>query len=240
MEMSGYNDKSEALELAKTWFKDNWKTSSDYQISDPKTFKGAPLPEELRKNVHFKSGIYYISFLYEIVSAYRKHDPLIPDSIIKELFWWEKRGGQCIYLSALLYALFLEGRVAKEQDMQFCQGVHMHKCREDNPIGLMMGKEHAGLHAWITVKDAVIDISIRQEELFFDFKGTPIVAGEAPEGLNYYGFVETKDVAKGYCRDSAKEAGTYYLDWIKEHRLVASKVYSDFLEKRINEFKSLL
>lgn len=224
-------DNQEALDWIITEFEQNWIVGLDYREENPISFKGKELSEDIKRDAFFQKNIFYIRKLYSFIS-YEEDGEELPIFAKKEITRWEHNGGQCIYLSALLYSLLLHDKVADAASMCLCQGYYNHMCREDNLLGMMMGKEHRGLHAWLELNEAVIDISIRQEENFFDFKGRPIILGEVPEGLSLIGYKETHKTAKDYGRTIAREGGTVYLEWIKDHSLAASRLFLDFMKRK--------
>ncbi|MNV53182.1 hypothetical protein D3C71_1453110 [compost metagenome] len=236
MDIHSYDNVEEAFPIVKDLFENKWHTSFEYNYKDMIRFTGSDLPEDISSNSLFGAYVYYIMTLYDIV-AYRSPRDILPMDIVAEAIEWDSNGGQCIYLASLLYALFLEDKIVKEDQMVFCQGMYMHMCREDFPMGFLLGGEHSGLHAWIEVKGAVVDISIRQEEDFFDFKDEPYIMGKVPDGLTMMGYKETKDVAKRYCRDAAKKANTYYLEWLNKHRIAAHENFLKYLENELRSAK---
>jgi hypothetical protein len=136
---------------------------------------------------------------------------------IDEIQHWEEKGGLCIMLSVLTYALFQKTGVANEQEMRFVQGYYQHKSRTDSWIVSMLPQNHIGLHAWITIQGAVVDISIRQEEQFFDFGSTPFIAGKVPEGMTMTGFSEPKKTVNKYIELFAKKAKLSPEQWLDRH-----------------------
>lgn len=206
-------------------FEEDWIVGLDYKKETPISFKGEELSGDIKRDAFFQKNIFYIMELYSYVS-YEKDGAELPIFAKKEITRWEQKGGQCIYLSALLYSLLLHDKVADATSMSLCQCYYAHMYRADNPLGMMMGKEHRGLHAWLELNNGVIDISIRQEEYFFDFKGQPIIIGKVPEGLSLIGYKETHKTAKDYGRMIAREGEAVYLDWIKNHSLAASRLFS--------------
>lgn len=213
----------ESKEEIFNYFNTHRITSFDYENGTPESFKGSMLDDDLARNPFLQKNLYYIMNIQDYIQ-YPKGNEL-PEMTVKEATRWDKDGGQCIYLSALLYCLLVNDKVVSPEDIHLCQGYYEHDCREDNLIGMMMGETHVGLHAWLELKGSIIDISIAQEHEFFDFKDKPFILGEVPEGMNLIGFRETNNTAKNYCRRIAKESGTVYLDWIKFHSQTATNMF---------------
>jgi hypothetical protein len=223
IELSDSTDEA-MLEKIIERYNNDWLVGFNYSKATPIYFAGMDLDESIKRNPFFQKNIYYIMHLYEYTS-YQDQGEKLPDFAKKEMTHWEQIGGQCIYLSALMYCLLVHDKVVHETEINLCQGLYKHKCREDNPLGMLFGEEHKGLHCWLEVKDAIIDVSIRQEEAFFDFKGSPLVIGKLPEGLSFIGFRETRKTAKDYGRKIAKENGHKYQEWIAAHSVAATKLF---------------
>jgi hypothetical protein len=86
-------------------------------------------------------------------------------------------------------------------------------------------KIQSGLHAFITVDNCVVDLSIKQEACVFNFEnGNEFILGEIPKEMTLGGWIEGKSIAKKYAREIAKSSGMNYLDWIEKHMLYAYNV----------------
>lgn len=229
MEKHNIKDLENGIQLVKSMYKEKFITSFDYDDLEMERFSGAKLNESLTSNIDFISNLSYIGFLFEIIREWSFVETDLPKPIANELLEWEQDGGQCIYLSFLLYALLRHDGIS-DSNITYCQGMYWHKCRDDNPLGKLLGENQSGLHAWLEVKGAIVDISIGQEEQFFDFKGPAMVLGELPSGLDFYGFRELKSTPKEYARKAARKMGTTYVDWVQAHKREALKRYLDHLE----------
>ncbi|MDH6674252.1 hypothetical protein M2277_004944 [Paenibacillus sp. LBL] len=229
MELHNIKDLESGIQLVKSMYNEKFITSFDYESKEMERFKGLKLNGSLASNIDFISSLSYIGFLFEIIRDWNPTGTDLPKPILDELFEWEKNGGQCIYLSFLLYALLRNDGIS-DSNITYCQGMYWHKCRDDNPLGKLLGENQSGLHAWLEVKGAIVDISIGQEEQFFDFKGPAMVLGELPSGLDYYGFRESKSTPKEYARKAARKMGLTYVEWVSTHKREALKRYIDHLE----------
>lgn len=229
MEIHNINDLESGMQLVKSMYKEKFITSFDYESKEMERFYGVKPNESLLKNIDFISNLSYIGFLFEIIGEWSFAKTDLPKPLANELLEWEQDGGQCIYLSFLLYALLRHDGIS-DSNITYCQGMYWHKCREDNPMAKVFGENHSGLHAWLEVKGAIVDISIGQEEEFFDFRGPAIVLGELPSGLDYYGFREAKSTPKEYARKAARKMGKTYVEWVSTHKREALKRYIDHLE----------
>lgn len=205
-------------------FKEKWKTGFNYSKATPVHFLGESLGE-LEKSPMLQKNIYYCLLLYQY-SAYLDKGEDLNDIAKKEVTKWECDGGLCIYLSALLYSLLIHDKLCNENEIRYCQGLYRHECRTDNILGQFFGKNQYGLHAWLELNSgAILDIAIKQEEQFFEFKERPYITGKVPEGLELIGFREVTKTAKDYARMAAKSSGMKYNDWIDMHSREATKAY---------------
>lgn len=92
-------------------------------------------------------------------------------------------------------------------------------------LGQFLGKTQYELHVWLELRGAILDIAIKQEEQFFEFKEKPFITGKVPEGLELIGYREVTKTAKDYARTAAKSNGMKYNDWIAMHSRAATKAY---------------
>ncbi|MBG9733296.1 hypothetical protein [Paenibacillus alvei] len=92
-------------------------------------------------------------------------------------------------------------------------------------LGQFLGKTQYGLHAWLELQGAILDIAIKQEEQFFEFEEKPFIIGKVPEGLELIGYREVTKTAKDYARTATKSNGMKYNDWIAMHSREAKKAY---------------
>lgn len=216
------------------FFNTDWISSFDYTAGTTTTFKGSTLNKDLARNPFFHKNLHYVMDIQNYIQDFmaRPRDSKLPKMTLDEITTWERNGGQCIYLSALLCELLLYDKVVSPDDIYLCQGYYKHECREDNAIGMLMGKTHIGLHAWLEIKGSIVDISIAQEDQFFDFKGQPFILGEAPEGMDLIGFKEPRETAKNYCRKIARENGSVYLDWIKMHSQSSTRRFLEMMKNK--------
>lgn len=199
---------------------DNWKTSYDYTKCVPKEFKSVDIDEKLSSNIDFFININYINKLFRYL-LYGESNKLIKEWVIKEVDEWEIMGGNCIYLSVLLYSLFKHDKIGCHSCVKYVQGFFRHEIRKDYPSFYPWSGQHNGLHAWLTVNGAIIDIAIMQQYPFFDFKNNPFILGNIPEGLIYMGYEESEKTVMEYVKDILDFSKKHYDLWICEHRLIA-------------------
>jgi len=210
------------IAFIKKSYSENWKTGYDYSNIEPKEFKSMNIDSRFSKEIYAPVFISYIYKLFRYLSTGNSDG--IDEWAIKEFEEWEIKGGNCIYLSVLLYSLLRHGCKICPDCIKYVQGFYRHEIRSDYPSFLPWNGQHNGLHAWITVNGAIIDISIMQQELFFDFKHNLMVFGEIPEGLIYMGFEETDDTVKSYLKDILEFSKMPYELWIRKHQLNALHV----------------
>jgi len=231
------------IEFISKQFRRKWKTSFLYKKKNVKKFDSKPLNNTLMRDIDFTKFIAYISNIYDYLLTGDTHG--IEEWIIKEVEEWEIKGGMCIYLSVLLYSLLSSELKICTDCLRYVQGFYRHDIREDYPSFFPWAGQHNGIHSWITLDDSIIDIAIRQQEYFFDFKGKPFVLGDIPEGLTYMGFIESKVIVNGYIREILDFSKMHYDTWIRKHTINALKVtISDLeaekkhLENIFNEIKT--
>lgn len=233
-------------------FLDRWITGYDYRKATPETFYGKDIPAHIADHPMFYASIIYVETLYR--QAMLRHscennesewmnqaetngelDDI--DQVVKdELISWENKGGQCIYLSTLLYMLLLYHELGTENSLSYVQGYYIHLLREEyRSLKVQIWPPvHSGLHAWIELDGSVMDISIRQEEDFFDFQGKPYILGKVPEGLQLYGYREVRKTPKSYARMIAKGSGMKLEDWVQHHVSASLRIATKFLQSRMN------
>lgn len=186
--------------------------------------KGDALPFSVTGHPEFAKIIFYVSEIFETLNSYSERN--IPWEYMNEAFKANTNGQLCVYLSILTYSLFLHNNICNDKSMKYVQGYYWHKARKGNPIIEMMGEEHAGTHAWIIIKGAVVDISIKQEELFFDFGGYPIILGKVPDGLLLKGFVEPKKTVNKFVESFARNQNLTPQQWIELHNQRANELFN--------------
>jgi len=92
--------------------------------------------------------------------------------------------------------------------------------------------QHNCFHTWVTLNDAIIDVSIKQQYPFFDFKGKPFVFGEIPKGLIYMGWEESTETINRYTSEITEFSKMTLTDWLKHHLCNLTLVCHD-LEKEL-------
>ncbi|MEC2129338.1 hypothetical protein P9G84_10195 [Brevibacillus centrosporus] len=215
-------------------FLDRWITGYDYRKATPESFKGKDIPAHIANHPMFYASIIYMETLYKAVT-HGDFDDI--DQVVKdELISWESKGGQCIYLSTLLYMLLLYHELGTENNLSYVQGYYIHLLREEyrSLKVQILPPVHGGLHAWIVLDGSVMDISIRQEEDFFDFQGKPFILGKVPEGLNLYGYREVRKTPKSYARMIAKGSGMKVEDWVQNHVSASLRIATKLVQSRMN------
>lgn len=194
----------------KHWFSDI-KNSSDLVF-----FQGDALPSQVVSHSKFLPIIRYIAELFENANPYGEGHT--PKDTVDEVYHFEQNGQLCVYLSVLNYILFMEYGIADEKSMKYVQGYYHHESRKDNWMVSMLGKEHVGSHAWLLINKGIVDISIKQEEMFFKFEGYPAILGEVPAGLLLKGFTEPKKTVNKYVEQFAKRRKLTKEAWIAYHK----------------------
>lgn len=179
-----------------------YQTSYDYKIEDMKRYQS---------NFKFMPPFLgYIHNLMDLVYSRRFETHLAGKIGKEEVLKADSEGELCVYLSILHKCLMKEVGI----ESNFIQGFFHHKLRKDFPSFIPFGKNQQGNHAWLTVGKLVIDVSIRQQERFYDFKEMPYFLGQVPKNFGLYGWEDNKVVEKYVDKFRGNKS---YDRWIKEH-----------------------
>lgn len=208
--------------IIKNW-EEKWITGYDYKRATPEVFNGAAFPFDPLDRAELIRCFLYVEKIF--AESYEGDPHTLPELARQEVARSERAGGLCIYLSVLLHCLLMESKIAGPEEIRLVQGYHSHELRKDFPFE--WGKWHSGLHSWLVWGDIVLDVSIRQEEQFFDFKGRPYILGKVPDGLDLVGFREPKKTPMKYARRYAKESGLQLDAWIRQHVMASCDVALD-------------
>ena len=207
------------LEFTISTFEKKWRMSHDYRSAAPTVFESNPLDFAIKSNTEFMSFVCYLAFLTDSMVT-GKHSAMDMWAR-REIVEWDQRGGLCIYASVLLWCLIRENSIVADSELKYIQGLYNHPT---NHSVMMMFDDittNTGLHAFITVKGAVVDFSIYQEACVFDLGDYPFIIGEIPDGMILSGWVESEGVIKEYAREIAEFSGMTYHEWIAKHNKYA-------------------
>lgn len=229
MEMKQFDDPATVPADVYDIIKSKFIAGFDYTLEPATRFLGDKLPAEFVHESKLAKLEMCVTYIMHLFSAVKDWDfSEIGDDVIKaEVKRWETKGGQCIYFSVLLHMLLVEEGVVPADRLSLVQGWYEHDI-DVNYAGLlaqMMGHRHFGMHCWLTLDDAVIDVSIRQEERFFEFKGGgPLIVGEVPDGLEMRGWVESSKTIDRYMKRFAIKCEMDLNRWKLMHRKEAVRV----------------
>ena len=226
----------ELAEFAAGIFKSHWKTSYDYQKTDPIIFQSLPIDGKILKHTDFMSSAVYISELTQKALSYRWNE--IEGLAGKELKAWDAKGGLCIYLSILHFCLLLESKAVREDELCMVQGFYRHPTHGILSIFSNLAIQ-SGVHAFISVQGAVVDFSIQQEASTFDFGEKEFIIGDIPDEMEMVGWTEGKHLVKQYAREIARSSGLNYFEWIEQHKINSYKLASKELNKELVRLKRL-
>lgn len=218
-----------------------WHTSHDYRITEPVYFESKKISNKIMLDAQFMAIAIYISFLTDKMLEF--DFTAIEQFTGTEILEWDKKGGLCIYLSVLHYCLLLETRIVKEEDLKFIQGFYSHPSHGIMSIFANCITQ-SGLHAFITVENAIVDFSIKQEACVFNFEdGNEFIMGRIPYEMMLGGWIEGKQIAKKYAREIAKVSGINYFEWIDKHMIYAYEIglkelreNSKIMENKIHDY----
>lgn len=182
-----------------------WKTTFNYLVYRPKQFFSKPLIIPGGSSFEFKK---YMDYCYLLSNTFTKKD---------EVARYQEKNGISIYFSVVLYWLLVSFGVLNEKKLRFCQGYFTYKL-EDSPTP----RYRAGVHAWLCYNGSTIDVTIWRQKAGFDFEkhgfNPPLIVGELPEGLEWFGFDENKSLVKEYARKFARESGKTFYEWVNFHK----------------------
>lgn len=228
-------------------FKDHHFVGYDYRKHKPKEFKGGELDKDIKGSNEFMSAIYYVGMIYdsirnnnfEILLHFMDEVPELKEYnsfLGGEAARAEQSGEICIYCSIVLYSLIKKGCPQARHKLKYCQGLFRHQLREDFPSFIPFNKCQLGLHSWITVGDAVVDLTIGQNDYFFDFGETmPYVVGKCHEGMELIGHEELDAVVEKYKKKYAKAAGKDVELWILAHQRAGAQATIKMLQEMLEE-----
>lgn len=215
--------------LCDTLYDNGWQTSYDYLKYQPKIFSSKPLvtPKGTMRDL-----VKYIDYCYLLSRNSHQKD---------EASRYSKNRGLSIYTSVVLYWLLSFWGVVDERKLKYYQGYFRYKTKGDDAGS--SPRYRAGMHAWLSYQDSVIDVTIWQQENFFDFKkrgfNLPAILGDLPDGLGLVGFEEYSSLVKDYARGFAKDSGMTFYDWIDYHRQQAELLHEVRIQEPDNNAFSL-
>ncbi len=191
-----------------------WKSTFNYSKRSPTKFVAKTL--EIPKG-SLSAFTKYVDYCYLLSRNYTDKD---------EAARYRENHGTSIYFSVVLYWLLVYFGVLNEKRLQLCQGYFSYRMREDK---VPEPKYRAGLHAWLSYNDSVIDVTIWEQEELFDFgkRGfkIPVITGNIPEGITMIGFEEDRRLAKEYARKFARDSELTFCEWVNYHGQQADLLY---------------
>lgn len=226
------------IEFTAERFKKEYKTSYEYTKDNIISYSSKELNKILESESSFAVSINYISTLFDYLLTGNTHD--ISNDVLDEVTEWEIKGASCTYFSVLLYYLITIQNVACKDCVKLVQGFYRHEIRNDYPTFYPWAGQHNGIHSWITIQNSIIDIAIKQQERFFDFKGKPYVMGEIPEGLIYMGWEESKDTALLYLNDILKFSKKNLHEWFNMHFKNSINAFIDMHKEILSSVDKLI
>jgi hypothetical protein len=220
---STYNyEKKVVHHLKEQW---NSKIRNEKEFS---LYKGKKFEKEEVNHPDFLKTFLYVGELFQATEWDNRTKGLkqFDERIGKELVKWEANGEMCLHLSVLTYLLLEKYGVFTDKEMKLIQGYFLHKARKDNPFASAIANIHVGIHAWLSIKGKIIDLSIGQERDFFDFKGMDVIIGEVPEGMTFKGFQEPRKVVQKHAKRYSKFLNMTDEEWIEMHVQEANQFFN--------------
>lgn len=218
----------ELISFVNTFYNKNWIRGNSYTKQKPNLMESKTLPD-IVKTKEMAIALYY---LHQLVKSSDTNNFSTLDNIDtmvgNELRYWEDKGGYCIYVSILAYALFTRNHILSPSDISYFQGYYDFKLREDFPSFIPFPERQLGIHAWLVVKGSVLDFTANQNKTVFDFKFTDLemVLGEFPKGYNLYGFKESEKTIEGYYKLFSEHIGLSVEEWLERHTKVMNELYT--------------
>lgn len=207
-----------------SYIKKDWD-SKVKNAKELETFKGKPFKTEELRQPSYMKVVLYVGDLFRGLENYVPSPRLdqFDPRIEQELKKWESEGELCLHLTVISYALFEKYGVFNDKEMKLVQGYFWHEARKDNPLAMALANIHVGIHSWLSVKGRVVDLTIGQEKMFFDFKGQEVIMGEVPEGMLLKGFEEPKKVVQKHLKRYADFLGMTPEEYIQFHHKEATR-----------------
>lgn len=211
--------------------KHHWQ-SRVRNVKDLEVFQGKEIESQVKKNPSYIKVILYVKELFEasgyVEASFLKHKTLKPAHELRE---WEHKGEICLYLSVVAYVLFEKLGVFSDKEMKLVQGYFLHEVQKENVLAYAMGRIHVSVHAWLSIKGSVIDLSIGQERDFFDFEEEDIITGIVPEKLTLKGFGEPKKVVQKHLKRYVNFANMQEEEWVEMHLSEANHMLEEIMKK---------
>lgn len=204
--------------------KNKWFHSYPYTESNAIEFT-AKSPSSLEDSEFFRMHAFYINLLF--LSLTESNSLIENKDALEEVAYWDSKGGLCIYLSILLYALLLEDKVTNRHDLRYIQGFTFYQ--STNPLWKMLSLETSMLnfHSWLSYKNSVLDFSIGQEQGFIQLGHRSYIIGDIPESITMVGWKESQDIVEKYVKLFADKQGVSKNQWILKHKLNSLKLTID-------------
>ena len=217
-------------------FKDRWARSFSYTKSKPTLMKNIDIEKSLPYVNNRKELAKYLTYLTRIsIDMNTFCQSKTPTDIYMEVQHWESKGGYCIYMSALFYGLLIRNNIVDASNLSYYQGFYDFDIPKNDDrfaiARMMFNERQIGIHAWLTLKDSLIDLTASQNRTVFDFDfgKAPIILGKFPSGYNLFGFKESKDTLEAYWKRFADHKGMSVDEWFSMHEKACTAVFE--LEK---------
>lgn len=219
------------IQHARTTVEKKWIYSYPYTASSAIEFKSMPFPSILNNNPMFQIHIAYLMTMF--YSVLFNKNILGNSQVEKEIRYWDSEGGLCIYMSVVLHTLLLEDKICNKNDLRLIQGYNNYI--STNPIMKLFGGNHEtnilNFHSWLSYKNHVLDLSIKQEGDFLDIGQKEFIMGDIPSGLAYVGWKESHQTVQNYMKKFAEHLNLEVNDWITMHRLTSVETALQYLKK---------
>lgn len=232
----GNPTKKEIANAMNKLFKDRWVRSYSYTKSKPTEIKNIDIEKALPYVNNREELAKYLTYLTRVaIELDRYSQSKTPLDIFKEVQHWDSQGGYCIYMSSLLYGLLIRNNIVDASNLSYYQGFYDFDIPKNDDrfiiARMMFSERQIGIHAWLTLKDSLIDLTASQNKTVFDFNfgDTPIILGKFPSGYNLHGFKESLETLEAYWKRFADHRGMSVDEWFTMHEKACNTVFE--LEK---------
>ncbi|MFJ7982382.1 hypothetical protein ACIQ1D_19150 [Lysinibacillus xylanilyticus] len=226
----GSPTKKDLTKAINEMFKNRWTRSYSYLKSKPIQAKNIDIKNALpyvKNNPKLGDFLLYVTTLAIEIDSVQSDIPL---DIYNEVNYWNfEKGGYCMYMSVLLYGLLTRNNVVDASNLSYYQGFYDFDIPNDERFAIariVFNERQMGVHAWLTLKDSLIDLTASQNKTVFDFEFSeaPIILGKFPNGYNLFGFKENQETIEWYWKLFAEHRGMTVDEWFTMHERACAEV----------------
>lgn len=212
-------------------FKMKWRTTFEGDYTKLQQVHSTAMDKKHLMNPAFEGIMLYGDHLFRYAHwDDEASETLLEPAIRKQMKDYAANGGLCIYISIVIYCMLHQEGFTEEQ-LRYWQGYYDAAVNQPFYEKLTDLERTKGLHAFLTLEDSIIDLTLGQLESLFVFQKHYFVLGDPIEGIDHYGYCEPHATVKAYARSFAKELGMTYYEWILMHKKSMLRVLQDSISK---------